>query len=65
VKELERHRLVVGEPEALDREHLVGGRQAQLLPELGAGGDDVEREDPAVGPHAAALHVLGERRHGQ
>ncbi|HEY6695239.1 MAG TPA: hypothetical protein VI006_20470, partial [Solirubrobacteraceae bacterium] len=51
--------------QALDRPHLIGRREVQLLPELGSGRDDVEGQDAAGRSHPAPLHVLRERGHRQ
>src|SRR5215217_1112407 len=65
VQRLDRHRLAVGKADALSDHDPLRGRDVEEAAEARARRDDLERERPAARAHAAAAHVLGERRHRQ
>ena len=61
MQELDRHRLAVGEAEALDREHRLGRRDVQDAAEPRAGRDRPELERAAARREPALAHVVAER----
>src|SRR5580765_2689918 len=65
VQRLDRHRLAVGQPEALGDDDRLRRRDVQEAPEPCAGRDDLEPERLAPRVHAATAHVLREGGHGQ
>src|SRR5579862_5185872 len=60
VQELDRHRLAVGEPEALDNDDCLRRGDVQDPPQPRPGRDDAQLERPACRPHAALAHLVAE-----
>jgi hypothetical protein len=65
VERLDRHRLLVGEPESRRDQHRLRRRDVEAAAEVRAGELRVERERPRAGAHPPLAHVLAERRHRQ
>ena len=65
VQGLDRHRLVVGQPQPLRDHDPLGGRDVEAAAEIRAGVRHLERERPAPRAQPAAAHLLAERRHRQ
>ena len=62
MQDLDRHRLVVSEPQALDPDDPRRRRDVQGPAEVGSGVDLLKLERSRARHHAAAAHVLAERR---
>ena len=65
VQRLDRHRRVVGEPQALRDDDPLGGRHLEAAAEPGACGRHRQRERPRARAHASPPHLLAERGHRQ
>ena len=65
MERLDRHRLVVREPQPLRDDDPLRRRDVEAAAEVRAGVLELERERLAAGPHPAAAHLLAERRHRQ
>ena len=62
VEELDRHRVAVGEAQALDGDDWLGRRDVEDAAQPGAGGDLAQVERTATGRKAPRAHVVAERR---
>src|SRR6266550_3132464 len=65
VERLDRHGLVVGEPEALRDDDRLRRRDVEEPPQARARRDDLQRKRPTARLHSSPAHVLGEGRHRQ
>ena len=65
VQRLDRHRRLVGEPQALRDHDPLGGRDLQTAAEPRAGGGHRQRQRPRTGAHPTPPHLLAERGHRQ
>ena len=65
MQSLERHRLAVREPQAADEHDAVIRGKLQRAADGRPGVGLLQLDRPAAGRHAAAAHVLAERRQGQ